>query len=196
MNMPTHSITMFARKLTAGKIELPSNRLAKTATKGEFIMSAHSFSVSNPPKGVVARTYSSRKEMAKTIDEAINFAFTNLGSWCLVGSYPIVGKGSKAKTQAYKSAWTYQSRLETTLASALEYEGATFPVEWNRQYNIKTKAYEVRIKVSYVHDLDYPSVNAEELDRVLASSSAKSIDQFKSLKQAVDEVMFGAQRTL
>ena len=170
-------------------MKLRSNRLAKTTTKGEFIMSTHSFSVSNPPKGIVARTYSSRKEMAKTIDEAINFAFTNLGSWCLVGSYP-VGKGSKAKAQAYKLAWNYRARLETTIASALQYELDTFPVEWDRQYNAKTKAYEVRIKVSYVHNKEYPSVNAEELDRVLEQGNGKSIDQFKSV---LDAFVFGKQ---
>jgi len=153
-------------------------------------MSAHSFSVSNPPKGIVARTYSSRKEMIKTIDEAINFAFTNLGSWCLVGSYPILAKGSKAKAQAYKLAWNYQARLETTIASALQYELATFPVEWDRQYNAKTKAYEVRIKVSYVHNKEYPSVNAQELDRVLEQGDGKTIDQFKSV---LDAFVFGKQ---
>jgi hypothetical protein len=128
--------------------------------------------------------------MKETIDKAINYAFTNLGSWCLVGSYPILAKGSKAKAQAYKLAWNYQSRLETTLASALQYELDTFPVEWDRQYNAKTKAYEVRIKVSYVHSKEYPSVNAEELDKVLEQGNGKSIDQFKSV---LDAFVFGKQ---
>ena len=238
MNMPTLSIALFVGKPSAGKMKLRSNRLAKTTTKGEFIMSAHPFSVSNPPRGIVARTYSSRKEMSITIEKAMNFAFVNLWDWCLVGSYPIVGKGSKAKAKAYKSAWNYQARLETQIASSLAYSIGTYPVEFNRIYNAKTKAYEVRVKVTYLCETDYiiltdlstPVVVAmddEHFERTGESIETEDVitkhqdPQYRTVKrvsthpsmratnpaiktvsgplalqQAMDEIMFGTQRTL
>ena len=238
IDMPALSIALLARIVSAGKMKLRSNRLAKTTTKGEFIMSTHPFSVSNPPRGAIARAYTSRKEMSITIEKAMNFAFVNLWDWCLVGSYPIVGRGSVAKSSAYNKACYYQGRLETALASSLAYSIGKYPVEFDRQYNAKTKAYEVRVKVTYLCETDYilihdlstlvvvamddehfertgESIETEDVitkhqdpryrtvKRVSTHPSMratnpaiKTVSGPLAIQQAMDEIMFGTQRSL
>jgi hypothetical protein len=144
-------------------------------------MLAHSFSVSKPPEKEKP-TVSNAQLMRKTVEQATVFAFSNLGEWCLLGSFPV--KNHSSKKQAYRKAYYYHEKIEISIAQALAYHMGSYPVEWSLDWNKSKKQYELRIRVSYAPEAEYANGVSPTVEKA----------QVNSLKNVLDSFVFGERQ--
>lgn len=176
-------------------------------------MLAHQFSVSKPPVRPSAKPAVGKKQLMRdTIDGAMQFAFSNLGEWCLVGTFP--AKQYASRKVAYARAHYYHERLSTTIAEKLAFHADAYPVIWDIAWNKSKKQYEVRVLTDYRPSFAYNEADvspwveqvqydafAERVGRQIAESNDAAQyemtgverKQVNALKQAMDSMFFGGQ---
>ena len=161
-------------------------------------MLAHSFSVSKPPSKP-KRTVGKKQLMRDTIEGAMQFAFSNLGEWCLVGTFTVKEYGSRKI--AYARAHYYQEKLESHIAMMLNYHADAYPVVWDFAFNKTKKQYEVRLMADYRPDFAWndeggsPYVEAIEEQQFQANVQRQMAEQkqVNAVKAAMDSLFFGGQ---
>ena len=158
-------------------------------------MLAHSFSVSKPPSKP-KRTVGKKQLMRDTIEGAMQFAFSNLGEWCLVGTFTVKEYGSRKV--AYARAHYYQEKLESHIAMMLNYHADAYPVVWDFAFNKTKKQYEVRVMADYRPDFAWndeggsPYVEAIEEQQFQSTVRRQMAEQkqVNAVKQAMDSLFF------
>lgn len=155
-------------------------------------MLAHQFSVSPPPPRQ-QMAIGKKQLMRDTIAGAIQFAFSHLGEWCLVGEFSLKDHG--LRKVAYARAYYYHERLSTTIAKELAYNADTYPVLWDITWNKRKKQYEVRMLTDYRPDFAYGDVNelAESYRAGHYEMTGAEVKQSHAIKQAMDSIFFGGQ---
>ena len=123
--------------------------------------------------------------MRDTIEGAMQFAFSNLGEWCLVGTFTVKEYGSRKI--AYARAHYYQEKLESHIAMMLNYHADAYPVVWDFAFNKTKKQYEVRVMAQYRPEVAYNENNPAPYVQSVEEKQANA------LKQAMDSIFFGGQ---
>jgi hypothetical protein len=162
-------------------------------------MLAHQFSLSKPPSPKPKPSVGKKQLMRDTIEGAMQFAFSNLGEWCLVGTFTAKEHGSRKL--AYARAYYYQERLEAHIAMMLNYHADAYPVQWHSHWNNSKKQYEVRVMADYRPDFAWndeggsPYVEAIEEQQFQDNVRRQMAEhkQVSAVKQAMDSLFFGGQ---
>ncbi len=162
-------------------------------------MLAHQFSVCKPPSPKPKPTVGKKQLMRDTIEGATQFIFSNLGDWCLVGTFPVKEHGSRKV--AYARAHYYQEKLESHIAMMLNYHADAYPVQWWCKWNKSKSQYEVKVMADYLPEFAWndeggsPYVEAIEEQQFQANVKRQMAEQkqVNAVKQAMDSLFFGGQ---